>query len=112
MCAKGSKEMCAEICDGQFSATIADKETKSLAKELQAAFDEQVLAYLIDAQISACLHQPCRSAQNTKPLLLSCPNDLFKIHPVCICPLVSATLTLRIEFTRAVSESHAVGLIQ
>ena len=48
MCAKGSKEMCAEISDGQFSATIVDKETKSLAKELQAAFDEQVLACLID----------------------------------------------------------------
>lgn len=48
VCAKGSKEMCAEICDGQFSATIADKETKSLAKELQAAFDEQAASWVED----------------------------------------------------------------
>jgi len=46
--AKGSKEMCAEISDGQFSASTAEKETKSLAKELQAAFDEQAASWVED----------------------------------------------------------------
>jgi len=48
VCAKGSKKMCAEISDGQFSATTADKEAKSLAKELQAAFDEQAASWVED----------------------------------------------------------------